>query len=191
MAASRPGMLGASRHAFTVGFLTTLIFALGPRILPSFLNSRELWSPRLMRWSLALITPGCALRVIAEPLAYGGHAAWAWRLLPVSAFVELSAVLLFAANLAASLAAPVPSWFGRRHVNARMSVYWLVSSYPGTRRILEENGLRTLAVAREIPKSLTLEEAAAADGVRPDILVEKLGGFFEARLAPSVRKRRE
>src|ERR1019366_3107364 len=35
---SQPGMLGASRHAFTVGFLATLIFSIGPRILPSFLK---------------------------------------------------------------------------------------------------------------------------------------------------------
>jgi hypothetical protein len=75
---ARPGMLGASRHAFTVGFIATLIFSIGPRILPSFLNSRELWSARVMRLSLVLITAGCALRVVAEPLAYGGIVGLAW-----------------------------------------------------------------------------------------------------------------
>ena len=42
-----PSVLVASRHAFAVGFLATLIFSIRPRILPSFLNSRELWSARL------------------------------------------------------------------------------------------------------------------------------------------------
>ena len=56
----RSGVLGTSRHAFTAGFLAILIFAIGPRILPSFLNSRQLRSPRLMGASLMLITAGCA-----------------------------------------------------------------------------------------------------------------------------------
>lgn len=184
----RPGMLGASRHAFTVGFLATLIFSIGPRILPSFLSSRELWSPRLMRWSLTLLTAGCALRVLSEPLAYGELLPFAWKVLPVSAFTELAAVLLFAVNIAVSMAAPVPSWFGRKHVNDRMSVYWLVSSYPATRRLLVEGGLATLARVDEVPKSLLLAEAAHADGADPARLVAALGDFFEARLAPSLRQ---
>jgi hypothetical protein len=69
-----------------------------------------------------------------------------------------------------------------------MSVYWLVSSYPATRRILVEHGLITLAAAEEIPKSLSLREAAQADGVSPAILVEKLGDFFDSRLPRSLRK---
>ena len=184
---ARPGMLGASRHAFTVGFLATLIFAIGPRILPSFLNSRELWSLRLMQFSLLLITAGCALRVITEPLAYGGVAASAWKVLPVSAFAELAAVLLFGFNLAMSLATPIPAWFGRKHVNDRMSVYWLVSSYPATRKLLVEYGLVTLSQAAVVPRSLSLREAAEADRIPPDTLVQKLGEFFESRLPRSLR----
>ncbi len=184
---ARPGMLGASRHAFTVGFLATLIFSIGPRILPSFLNSRELWSPRVMRWSLLLLTAGCTLRVISEPLAYGGIVNVAWRVLPFSAFAELAAVLLFGFNLAMSLATPIPSWFGHKQVNDGMSLYWLTSSYPGTRRLLIENGLVTLARADAVPKSLSLKEAALADGADPRHLVERLGAFFDARLARSLR----
>ena len=185
---SRPGVLGASRHAFTVGFLATLILSIGPRILPSFLNSRELWSARLMRWSLVLITAGCTLRVVSEPLAYGGIVSSAWRILPVSAFAELAAILLFGFNIAMSLATPIPSWFGRKQVNDRMSVYWLISSYPATRRLLVESGLVTLALAETVPKSLSLRDAAQADRVQPEILVEKLGAFLESRLARSLRK---
>jgi hypothetical protein len=185
---SRPGVLGASRHAFTVGFLATLILSIGPRILPSFLNSRELWSARLMRWSLVLITVGCTLRVVSEPLAYGGIVNSAWKVLPVSAFAELAAILLFGFNIAMSLATPIPCWFGRHQVHDRMSLYWLISSYPATRRLLVESGLVTLALAEAVPKSLSLREAAEADGAQPEILVEKLGAFFEARLARPLRK---
>lgn len=186
--AARPGMLGASRHAFTVGFLATLIFAVGPRILPAFLNSRELWSVRLMRWPLWMLTGGCALRVISEPLAYGDVVAFAWKVLPVSAAFELTAVVLFAFNIAMSLATPIPSWFGRRNVNDKMSLYWLVTSYPATRRLLIRNGVTTLGSGVDIPKSLTLREAAEADSVSPESLIAVLGDFFEKRLPPSVRR---
>ena len=64
-----------------------------------------------MRGSLLEITEGCLLRVISEPLAYGGIVAGAWKALPVSALAELTAVLLFAFNLAMRLATPIPSWF--------------------------------------------------------------------------------
>ena len=102
--------------------------------------------------------------------------------------MELAAILLFGFNIALSLATPIPSWFGRKQVHDRMSIYWLISSYPATRRLLVESGLATLAMAEEVPKSLSLREAAQADGVQPEILVEKLGTFFELRLARSLRK---
>ena len=49
--------------------------------------------------SLFLLTVGCFLRVSCEVLAYQGYAEWAWRLLPVSALVELAALSVFATNL--------------------------------------------------------------------------------------------
>jgi hypothetical protein len=42
--------------------------------------------------------------VSAEILAYQRYAAWAWSALPVSAVIELTAVTIFAANLALTLA---------------------------------------------------------------------------------------
>ena len=138
--------------------------------------------------SLILLTAGCTLRVPSEPLAYAGILNFAWKALPISAFAELSAVLLFVLNLAMSLTTPIPAWFGRKQVNERMSIYWLVASYPATFRLLVEHGLITLAVVENIPKTLSLREAAQADGVSPTILVEKLGDFFESRLPRSLRK---
>ena len=142
-----------------------------------------------MRWSLVLLTVGCAMRVVSEPLAYCGIVYSAWKALPVSAMLELAAVLLFGVNLALSLATPVPAWFGRKHVTGRMTVYWLISSYPATRRILIENGLGTLGTTGSVPRSLSLREAAEADMVSLDLLIEKLGDFFESRLARSIQEK--
>ena len=181
------GMTGASRHAFTVGFLATMIFAIGPRILPAFLNSRELWSRPLMRWSLVLLTSGCTLRVLSEPLAYAGVASWAWRVLPASAFIELSGVVLFVLNMGKTLATPIPTWFGREQIKGTMTLYWYVSSYPATRQLLIEAGLTTLQRVRTVPKTLTLAEAAVADGADLATVLSKLGDFFDAHRTRTAR----
>jgi len=96
------GIWGASRHAFTVGFTSTMVFAVGQRILPAFAGARPLWSPRLMLTGLVLLTAGCLLRVSGEVIAYQDYAVWAWSVLPVSAILELAAMTAFAVNLFAT-----------------------------------------------------------------------------------------
>ena len=93
------GIWGASRHALTVGFAATMVFAIGPRILPHFTGIYTIFSKRLMFLSLLLLQSGCMLRVASEPLAYEGFLTFAWKVLPVSGMLELSGVLLFATNL--------------------------------------------------------------------------------------------
>ncbi len=92
------GIWGASRHALTAGFLATMVFAIGQRVLPAFAG-RTLFSTRLMFLALMLLTTGCLLRVSSEILAYQGfvHSAWSW--LPVSAVTEMAAVTVFAVNI--------------------------------------------------------------------------------------------
>lgn len=97
------GLWGASRHALTVGFVAVMVFTIGQRVLPAFCGMRVLWSKELMFWSLALLNLGCLLRVSMEPLAYECDWQIAWRLLPVSAVIELTAVTLFALNLVGTL----------------------------------------------------------------------------------------
>ena len=100
------GFWGASRHALTVGFVAGMVFVIGPRVLPAFCGMRVLWSKRLMFWSLLLLYGGCFLRISAEPLAYENLWKAAWKLLPVSALIELTAVSLFAINIVATLIQP-------------------------------------------------------------------------------------
>jgi uncharacterized protein involved in response to NO len=93
------GIWGASRHALTVGFVAIMVLSVGQRILPAFAGMRLLWSPRLMFVGLVLLAAGCTLRVSCEVLAYQGYASWAWRVLPVSALVELTALSVFTTNM--------------------------------------------------------------------------------------------
>ena len=100
------GIWGASRHALTVGFLSTMVFAIGQKILPAFCGMRVLFSKNLMLASLALLNLGCALRVSSEIPAYEGYLHAAWSVLPISAVIEMAAVTLFAANLVVTFLRP-------------------------------------------------------------------------------------
>lgn len=174
------GLGGASRHAITVGFIATLIFALGPRILPSFLGGRELFSVTLMAVSLWLLSVGCVLRVVSESVAYSSGGAL-WALLPVSAFLELGAVVAFVVNLGATLAQPTPAWFSPAGVDAKLPLYFYVASFPKTRRVLIGAGIKTLAATRDVPRSLSIAQAAEADGASLELVLARLSEFFRKR----------
>jgi hypothetical protein len=103
------GIWGASRHALTVGFLSTMVFAIGQRVLPAFCGMRLLYSKGLMWASLAILNLGCLLRVASEVPAYEANLRAVWRILPVSAVTELTAVTLFALNLGITLILPPPN----------------------------------------------------------------------------------
>ena len=100
------GIWGASRHALTVGFLATMVFAIGQRVLPGFFGMRLLFSTKLMFVATLLLV---LLRVSSEILAYQGLVRSAWVWLPVSAITEMTAVTLFAANLLATFVRHPPS----------------------------------------------------------------------------------
>ena len=116
------GIWGASRHALTVGFAATMVFAIGPRILPHFTGIRSIFSMRRpMIVSLLCLQTGCLLRVSSEPLAYEGLASFAWKVLPVSGMLELSGVLIFATNLALTFLIG-RSAFAMNNVNCRVAI---------------------------------------------------------------------
>lgn len=174
------GLGGASRHAVTVGFIAIFIFAIAPRLLPSFLNGRELHSSRLMAASLWMLTLGCTLRVSSEAIAYSAGGS-AWAVLPISAFFELSGVLLFVVNMAFTLKQPLLAWLEPDGVTADLPVYWYVTSFPKTRSLLQRAGLKTLVRARTVPYSLKLEEAVDADGADLGKVLQSLRDFFKER----------
>jgi hypothetical protein len=102
------GWVGGSRHALTVGFISTMVFAVGQRVLPAFAGMRVLYSRQLMFGCLLLLNLGCMLRVGSEILAYENYWPRAWSALPWSAALELAAVTLFAANLVLTFRQPPP-----------------------------------------------------------------------------------
>lgn len=100
------GIFGASRHGLTVGFISTMVFSIGQRVLPAFCGMRTLFSPGLMFASLLALNIGCVIRVASEIGAYNSNVAGAWKALPVSAILEMAAVTLFALNLILTILSP-------------------------------------------------------------------------------------
>jgi uncharacterized protein involved in response to NO len=100
------GITGASRHAFTVGFVATMVLTMGQRVLPAFSGMKLLYSPKVMFLSLLLLETGCVLRVFGELLAYPGWWHAAWSLLPMSAELEGLGFVLFAYNLVRTMLRP-------------------------------------------------------------------------------------
>lgn len=81
-----------------------------------------------MAASLWLLSAGCLLRVPSEVVAYSGGGI-AWSILPASALLELTAVVLFAANMGATLGRPVPAWLEPQSVSASLPLNWFVTSF--------------------------------------------------------------
>jgi len=84
------------------------VFAIGQRVLPAFSGMRLLYSKNLMFAGLAVLNLGCLLRVASEVPAYEANLPAAWKILPISAVTELTAVTLFAFNLGITLVLPGP-----------------------------------------------------------------------------------
>ena len=119
-ATNSSGIWGASRHALTVGFVAMMVFCVGQRVLPAFSGMRLLFSSKLMFAGLLLLTVGCALRGSGEVLAYQEIVAAAWTWLPYSAILELSAVTIFAINLALTfMQKPAPQQLRATNVYSR------------------------------------------------------------------------
>ena len=55
---------GASRHALLLGYVASMLLAVAPRFLPSFLGAREVFSGKLMITSLALLHVGTAAMMV-------------------------------------------------------------------------------------------------------------------------------
>lgn len=113
------GIWGASRHALTVGFLATMVFAVGQRILPAFSGMRVLFNTTLMFVALLLLAVGCLMRVSSEILAYQGFTSSAWSWLPISALIEMAAVTIFAMNLLMTFARRPPSGASSSYMHLR------------------------------------------------------------------------
>jgi hypothetical protein len=177
-----PAYLGATRHALTVGFLTTLILGVGQRLLPILSHDLLAW-PRLVVPTFVCIATGNALRVSGELAAL----AWpiTFRLLPASAILELTALSLFAVNIFRTLW-PMPDPLlrtGQATLATRVAV--LLAEHPWLEDHLVAWGLRYVGRVRSVPAELTLGSLVAGEGVDPEATVARINVLLSASGKPN------
>lgn len=90
-----------ARHAFTLGFLTQMIFGVSMRVLPAAAGI-PIWSDRLRDYTYGLLNAGAFLRAGETATAWGGSTAW-YQWSALSGPVAWAAFLLFAVNLTMSV----------------------------------------------------------------------------------------
>jgi hypothetical protein len=156
---------GAWRHALTVGFITTMILGVGQRIVPIFIK-QPLASTPMMLVSAVLIIIGNAGRFGLELATIGGWP-WAFKFMGSTGILELSALVLFALNLALTVR-------NRRHIyrsgdpltpdtRAREAI----NARPQLQLRLRELSVTMFDDAPFIAPSMTLGALALASGRRP------------------------
>lgn len=176
--------LGAIRHALTLGFMTTLILGVGQRLLPILGHTLLPW-PRLVLPTFVFIAAGNLLRVLTE-LATPDSAA-AFAVMPFSAVLELSALVLFSANALRTLwPAPDPLLRTRR-VTSATSVAVLLAEYPWLEDHLFAWGLGYVGRVRSVPRELTLGTLAASERREQEDIIVRINELL-ARHPTEVAK---
>ena len=172
--------LGATRHALTVGFLTTLILGVGQRLLPILGHDLLAW-PRLVVPIFVLIAAGSALRVAAELATL----AWpiAFRILPASAVLELTALALFAANIFRTLWPRPDPLLRTGQATPATRVAVLLAEHPWLEDHLVAWGLRYIGRVRSVPAELTLGSLAAGEGLDPEATVARINVLLSGNMA--------
>jgi hypothetical protein len=163
--------LGSVRHAFTVGFMTTLTLGVGQRLLPILGHTLLPW-PRLVLPTFLLIAVGNLLRVLTELATPISPAAF--TLMPFSAVLELSALALFTANALRTLwPAPDPLLRTGRVVHST-SVAVLLAEHPWLEDHLFAWGLGYVGRVRSVPRELTLGTLATSEGKEPELILARI-----------------
>lgn len=165
---------GAVRHALTVGFMTTLILGVGQRMIP-VLDRTVLAIPMLTVPILVLIGVGNCLRVSSELAILVTPAAF--RVMPISAVLEWSALLLFAINVTATMFHRDPL-LRRGRVTKRSSLAVLLAEHPWIEDRLRPTGTGYLERARSVPDELTIASFAAHEDFDPSQFVAMLNDWL-------------
>jgi hypothetical protein len=165
--------MGAVRHALTVGFMTTLILGVGQRLLP-VLDRTVLATPRLTVPILVLIGVGNLLRVGSElailltPMAF--------RVMPVSALLEWSALLLFTISATATMFRRDPL-LTKGRVTERSSLAVLLAEHSWIEDRLRPRGTCYLERTRSVPPELTVGSYAESEGWDAEDFVSQINAW--------------
>ena len=171
-------IIGAIRHALTVGFMTTLILGVGQRLIPVFEHSAPT-TPELVAPILLLIAIGNALRFVAEIATL--YIPVAFVIMPLSALMEWTALLLFTVVISVQIRhRDSLSRSGRVSTSSSLAV--LLAYAPWIEEVLIRDGLHYLARARSIPQELTIGAFARSEHRDAGALVDHLNDLLASHV---------
>lgn len=152
---------GGYRHAFTVGFISMMILGVSSKVVPVLggLDPRRLSSLRATFW---LVNLGNSMRVVFQILT-DSHS-WAYPLMGVSAWLEVTGLILWAIDLWRAMASgpSLQTAGGRVAIGPATKVFDVIHSYPETATVFLEFGFNLIQnpVAQRIfARSISLEQA--------------------------------
>lgn len=161
--------LGAYRHAFTVGYITTIMMGVGYRVLPIF-NGTTLFSNRHMRISFWLIMIGNIARVVFQ-LGTGSLGKPAFALMGTSGYFEFAALILFSWNIWKTLNYCEITHGGGDVITLKSKVRDILTEHPELRETFVALGFKKLkdpGFVTKIPPFVTLKMACQVEGVDQD-----------------------
>ncbi len=182
-------LVGAYRHALTVGFISMILIGMAARVIPVFTGVR-LHSDLMLLGTFLLLNLGNAVRVITQPLAalLGGPV---FVFMGISGFVEVMAMGLFAYNLWRTIDSPVeaemPAAQGADGISPYTIVADLLARYPEALEVFVRHGFTQLLNPlgrRTLARAVTLEQAAQIKGIELEGLLRDLRQSCLVKAAP-------
>lgn len=177
-------LVGAYRHAITVGFISTMMVGMAFRIVPVF-RGVPLWAPALREATFWLLGTGCVVRVLFQSLSTYGAPVWL-RIAGISGVLELAAFVLFAVNLWKTLDASAPgetlATGMRPAIAPEANVGALLAAYPELLPVFVGHGFGPLAnpmLRRTLARAVSVSQACRLHGVPMESFLARLS---EAKL---------
>lgn len=172
-------LVGAYRHALTVGFITTIMVGMASRIVPVF-RGVPLWSARLREITFWLLATGNLIRVLFQSLSAFYGPAWL-RIAGLSGLLELAALTLFGINLWKTLDTATADESARSArgvpIAPESTVGDLLAAYPGLLPVFVRGGFAPLAnpvLRRTLARAVSLRQACRMHGVDLEAFLKTL-----------------
>ena len=181
-------LIGAYRHAVTVGFISMMIFGFASRIIP-ISQGIKLHSYSMLTKIFILINVGCAIRVIFQPVAVHTGSGSAFMLMGVSGFIECTAILLFGINIWKTInEGKQGTKDDEVHeeieaVTATTNVYHLIKQHPQTIDVLVGKGftqLKNPILRNTLTRAINISQATKINPTDLDQLLIDLNESLKA-----------
>jgi len=172
-------LVGAYRHALTVGFITTIMVGMASRIIPVF-RGVTLHSPLLLELTFWLLAIGNLIRVLFQSLSGLYGPIWL-RVAGASGVLELAGLLLFGYNLWRTLDArtadeePKIAWLPP--LAASTKVGDLLAAYPNLLPVFVGHGFTALAnpiMRKTVARQVSVGQACRMHGIELDGFLKEL-----------------